>query len=1070
MGRHQFTVNRPFRPSFRLMKVSNDSTDSEDSNINWLVRFYFFKASRLKALIFRCGWLLTISIVLTPLTCFGESSPITIKASSLANTLVEFVSQTGAVVVLDSNVDTSIHLSAMQTHAETHKALTQMVSGHSLVVEKNEAGHYVIRRAPNPIETVEVGPWLEELIVTGTSFKGGLGHYLYPLTILDRDNIKDSGSPSLIDIVANTPSISGSFNQSNQFLNVNSAGTANINLRGLGVSRTLVLLNGKRMPASSLPHNDGQAFVDINTIPAFAIEQIDILKEGASATYGSDAIAGVVNFITRKDFEGFEWQASGQKIDDSNGDWNIGFLSGLSSDAGHCLAGVNYSKRSELTNASRSNITSPRIDIPELQRIVYSVSSLGNPGSFIPIDTLTAENGLSDAEVATSAMGPDNYVRDPQCTNVGGTLIDGGRCGFNYVAYDNITEEEERWQAFSSWESSLSEEFFGQDSVIYGELNLAITKMDDWKTAPSYAPVQEASTARYIPDNHPGLIDFIADNPEILENDGDIADFSGGAVFVGRPVGVSGEPASGLRNHKTLRLLSGIRGSLEVDYDMSLTYASNRAESLSSDTLIDRWEAALSGFGGPQCRGNIAGQNGCLYYNPFSSAIPSSPNFDPSLSNSAQLLDWIREDLIQTNTSELFVADALFSNSHDYSDKRSIEYSLGLQYRQERLKIRFNDLADVTKNPGDATSPNELPGIFIFFRGGYEDDVTQSVAAIFGEMALSLGDDLLIHFAMRYENYAGNIGPSLDPKIALRWNASPDLVLRASTGTNFRAPSLNQTSFDTTSLELIGSAFAFKAVDRIGNTGLKPEQSINSNIGLTWRPNQHWHFDADYWHFDLSDTIIQESANGIVKNVNSDPNSSYASQIILDGSGNLSRVITNYVNGPDILVDGFDIRVEYRNFLLGGSLTTSIELAYLNRYDVTKSDLLPAFSADGHMNAGTFVRSLPKLRGSAYLNFNKGITNTRLVANAVSAYTDNGLDFLKQTSLESYITEKTVQAFYTLDSHFTINTASENTSFTISIINIADKSPPPIRQDMRFDTTQHNAFGRMIKLSVQQSF
>lgn len=1013
--------------------------------------------------------LLAIGISLSAPSNFAASHSDThrIKASSLAKALVQFVAETGVGVIVDPNVDTSIVISATSIQPDHSKTLLQMLSGLPLIVEKNTAGYYVIRPAPAIKHATIFRPRIEEQIITGSSIKGGLGRSMYPLTILDRSELEASGSPSLVDLVANIPSISGSFNQSNQFQNLNAAGTANINLRGLGVSRTLVLLNGKRMATSALPHNDGQAFTDINTIPTIALQQIDILKDGASATYGSDAVAGVVNFITRRDFEGFEWQASKKYIDGSDGDWDIGFLSGGSTETSHWLASLSYTKRNELKNSSRDNIIYPRIDIAPLQRIVYSVSSQGNPGSFIPIDAATAVGGVSDAEVATAAMGRNNYVRDPQCASVGGYPMDNARCGFNYVTFDNIVEEEEHWQAFGSWQAELPRTHFGRDALFYSELNASFTEIDHWNTTPSYAPVKEADAARYLPSDHPALLNFLNENPAILENDGDIADFSGGAVFIGRPIGVSGEPASGYRSHETIRLLTGMSGSAWLDYDLSFTYARNQAESRTKDTIIDRWQSALEGFGGPNCSGNIAGQNGCEYFNPFASSISFSPNYDANLANSASLLSWMKDELIQNNTSQLMVADALFSGSYLYNDEQSVDYSLGLQYRQERLKIRFNDISDVTKNPGNITAANELPGAFVFFRGGYEDDVKQNIAAAFAEMAVPVQEDLLLHLALRYENYEGSIGQSLDPKIALRWQATPELTFRASAGTSFRAPSLNQTSLDTTSLELIGSAFAFKAVDRIGNPDLEPEQAINSNLGISWWPNQHWQLTLDYWRFDLSDAIVQESANAIVNSVIADPNSPLASQVVLDGSGNLSRVISNYVNGPDILVDGFDLTGEYRNWLLDGTLSVGWELAYLNRYDVGKSDLLPAFSADGQMNTGTFLRSLPKLRSNMYVNFNRGMTNTRLVANTVSSYTDDGLDVLKQTSFDPYVTETTVDAFYTLDSHFSLTTPSEDSSITFSILNIADKKPPHTRQDMRFDTTQHNAFGRMFKINLR---
>jgi iron complex outermembrane recepter protein len=1029
---------------------------------NWATLCFRYTQSVLFYTLVLCAALLIDST-----SAFAQQR-VSIQRVSLADALVQFVSQTGVGVVVEDDVDTSIIVSAVDTTQGNNTALEMMLAGLALKADKNVAGFYVIRRFQldtQPPPTIS-SPRLEEQVVTGTSIKGGLARSLYPMSVFDRSDLQTHGSPTMIDLIANVPSISGTENQSNQFHNVNAAGTANINLRGLGVSRTLVLLNGKRLPVSALPHNDGQAFVDINTIPSIALEQVDILKDGASATYGSDAVAGVVNFITRRQFEGLEFRASGKYIEESEGDWDVGVLAGGRWGVGRWLGSLSYSRRNELKNESREEIIEPRVDIPQLQRIVYGVSSLGNPGSFIPIDAATAAGGLSNAEVAARAAGRDNYVRDPQCAAVGSHPFEDQRCGFNYVIFDNLVEQEERWQVFSSWQAPLSNTVLGNAATFYSDINFSYLEVQEWKTSPSYPPVKEADVVQYLPADHPGLVDFIANNPGITESDGDVADFSGGAVFVGRPVGVAGPVESGFRSHQTFRWLTGISGDVGLQYDISFAYARSHAESRTEDTLIERWQAALQGLGGPNCTGQIAGENGCEFFNPFASSIPFSSNYDPALANADPLLSWMREDLVQENTSQLMVADAVFSGSLDYRAGRTVDFAFGLQHRQERLKIRFNDLGDVATNPGSISVPGELPGVFIFFRGGLEDDVSQNVTALFGELAVPVREDFLLQLALRYENYGDNIGQSLDPKIALRWDLSTALTLRASAGTSFRAPSLNQTGLDTTSLELIGAAFAFKAVDRIGNPNLEPEQAVSSSMGLDWTVDEHWHLNVDYWRFNLHNVIVQESANAIVNAVLADANSPRSSQVVFDGSGNISRILSHYINGPDILVDGFDLGGDYTTYIMDGSWVFGWEVVYLQRYDISASDLLPEFSADGRLNAGTFVKSLPKWQGNIYFNFSKGLVNSRLVLNVIGSYTDDGLGILKQTPLDAFVTEKRVDAFYTVDAHFALSLPGDDAAVTLSLLNIADTDPPAVRQDMRFDTTLHNAFGRMIKINV----
>lgn len=978
-------------------------------------------------------------------------------------------------MIVGEGVDSSKMVNAVNAELNVENALQQMLHGLPLIAEKNAAGYYIIRTAKTETttETITI-PTLEELVVTGTLIKGGIERSLNPVQVIDRQQLDYTGSPSVIDLIATLPEVSGTENQSNQFHNVNAAGTANVNLRGLGVSRTLVLLNGKRLPVNGLPHNDGQAFVDLQSIPAIALEQVDILKDGAGATYGSDAVAGVVNFITRSDVDGLELRASGKYIDEGGGDWDLGLLTGGDWGDGRWLAAFSYNRRNELGNDSREEVIATRIDIEPLQRSVLGVSALGNPGAFIPIDATTAVDGVTDTEAAQAAADRDNYVRDPQCESVGGVVLEGGRCGFEYVPFDNLVEEEDRWQVFASVQWPLAAGRFGPQASLYSELNYTLTELTDWKTSPSYAPVKEADNARYLPADHPALIDFLSANPDIEESDGDIADFSGGAIFVGRPLGVVGPSSSGYRSQENARWLAGLRGDAGLAYDLSLAYGRNRAEARTLDTLIDRWQLALQGLGGPSCMGTVAGANGCEYYNPFASAIADSPSYDPALANSALLMDWIREELIQEYTSELIVADALFSGHFEAVGARRVDFAFGFQYRQESLRIRFNDLGDVSLNPGEITVPGELPGVFVFFRGGLEDDVSQNVAALFAEIAMPLHDDIHLQMAVRFENYGGAIGHSIDPKLALHWQLSPAWALRASASTAFRAPSLNQTSLDSTSLELIGAAFSFKAVDRLGNPGLEPEQVQSQSLGLVWSPNSFWRLQWDYWRFDFRDVIVQESANAIVNQVLSDPQSPYAPQVVLDGSGNIARILSRYVNGPDILVDGMDFSGEFLRPIGRASLSLGWNLAYLHRYDISRSDLLPAFSAAGKLNTATFVQSLPRWQGNLFFNVQRDLWNVRLVLNGIGGYRDDGLSILEQSELAAFVTERDVSAYYGLDAHVSLTLPSagggEDTQLGLSVLNIANREPPSVREDMRFDTTLHNAFGRMVKLSLHHRF
>jgi hypothetical protein len=174
---------------------------------------------------------------------------------------------------------------------------------------------------------------IEEVQVTGSYIKGTPGDSALPVQILDRSYIDSIGAVSVSDVIAKLAISSGTENQADSFTAGSTQGTANVNLRGLGLSSTLVLINGRRQTISGGLANDGSVFVDTSSIPVNALERVEVLKEGAASTYGSDAIAGVVNFILRKDFEGFELTTNISSVDRGDQeDKSIGFLWGGGND------------------------------------------------------------------------------------------------------------------------------------------------------------------------------------------------------------------------------------------------------------------------------------------------------------------------------------------------------------------------------------------------------------------------------------------------------------------------------------------------------------------------------------------------------------------------------------------------------------------------------------------------------------------------------------------------------------------------------------------------------------------
>jgi len=188
---------------------------------------------------------------------------------------------------------------------------------------------------------------LEEVIVTGSRIQRSDTTSVSPISVFSEADILDSGQVTMEDFVQNIPSVTGGF--FGKTVNNGNPGYATVSMRGLGSNRTLVLVNGQRMPSAG-----SNGFVDLNMIPVNIVERVEVLRDGASTIYGSDAIAGVVNIITKRDFEGANFRFQYDVTDENDGAMYQGSaLFGASSDRGNVVFGMEYSKREKIMQGDR---------------------------------------------------------------------------------------------------------------------------------------------------------------------------------------------------------------------------------------------------------------------------------------------------------------------------------------------------------------------------------------------------------------------------------------------------------------------------------------------------------------------------------------------------------------------------------------------------------------------------------------------------------------------------------------------------------------------------------------------
>lgn len=923
--------------------------------------------------------------------------------------------------------------------------------------------------------------------VTGSFIAGTPEDAALPVDVLTAADLKLEGNPSITELIRNLGVSSGVDGQTNQFASNGLEGTSNVNLRGLGPGRTLVLLNGKRQTFS--PYSVGeqaQLFVDTNMIPSAAIGRIEVLKDGAAALYGSDAIAGVVNFITRTDLDGLEIGGNYTTFEGTDGEFDISAAYGLQGNGWNWITSVGYQKREEVPLLEKDWAILPFAENP-----VGGFSSLSNPGRYVAL-------GLRP-DLGPGVVGPIGALnRESGCTDVGGIINPTtDQCAFQFTQFDNLVEEEERYQVFSEYNREFDNGMNLHLEALYG-----FTDVPSWKTSPSYPP-QELAT-QVVPVTNPGFQQYIADNP------GDFPTGTLAALFIGRSFGWGGFPGTGgaqegFREHTTYRLAGSIDGEFQngVTYDSALTYSKAEADRNTNDTYILGFTAALNGFGlcTDPITGNdpatgtqpfaagytgslVAGAGNCQWYNPFSNAIQqnaitgqANPNFVSGLENSVELADWLTDGQFTSAETELITFDTVFSGQSALTAPGgNVGWAAGFQVRQEGYTLTPNDLNNLNITPGPGGT-----GPFSFLAGFTPADEEQTIYSLFGELQIPLYEDLDIQVAMRYEDYGGDVGSTFDPKVAAKWQVNDNFALRGSAQTSFKGPTLNQLSGQVTTLQFVAPTSAFKAVDQVGNPALNPESAFSWNLGAIFESGG-FTGSIDYYSFDFSDPIIVEDQASIVGaaiaalgTATTDDDAILNRITFTDNNSNgineaseIARIVTNVVNGPDIETSGVDVRGEYAWELQNNAeFSLGLDATYIIDYEVgdflIEDVVIEGGDRAGQFNRSNFSRSLPQFQANLFANYELGNHNFRGVMRHIGDYDDERPAALRGGVGETIDSQTTFDLFYTWQSDWDLDLG-------LSVVNVTDEDPPFAAFDLSYDPYTHNPFGRTVKFSVTKRF
>ena len=889
---------------------------------------------------------------------------------------------------------------------------------------------------------------IEEVVVTGTYIRRpSQFDSPSPLVNMTADDIAATGHNDIGRVLEDLTINTGSQNNPDAFTQNFTTGTSNVNLRGLGVSSTLVLINGRRQTQSAVTTDRGENFVDTSSLPPMiAFERIEILKDGATALYGSEAVAGVVNFITRGNFEGFDLELALQGNDNHpQQDVELSGLWGGGSDDTRVLVAFSHLDREPLTTYER-RLSAPTDDL----------SQAGNPGSFL-VPSLPGNpayrsvwtaafdgnrNGVADfvePQLGLPAVPGANppVFADQNCSAIAAQdpkvvpaivqsvpspigAIPIGLCQFDFGGFYSIVPEETRSSAFAEVRHEFGDTLQGRVEVHLAD-NEALRN-----NSPSF-PFAAFPT---VAASHP-------DNP-----------YGSDVRFIGRIIGAGGVPIESVHNSDTWRVAAALNGSRETwDWEISAQVSENDFFVSAPDVLVDRFNNAIRGLGGASCNptSGTPGVAPCVYFNPFGTALTGT-----GTRNAPELFDWLIGFEQFDAHSELVSLEGFASRELGSLRGGPVGMAVGAQYRGDELTYDYDE---------NANRDN-----FLFLIGNPDFGDSRDISALFVEFALPFTETLSLQLAGRYEDYGDGVD-STDPKASLLWRPSQAFALRASVGTAFRAPSLFQAfGTQTTLAELIdprvGTPQFFPVRTQPNPSGepLLPEEADVANVGVSFSPTEAWEIGIDYWSFDYTNVIIEQNPQAIL-NAAAQGNAQAQAQVIRDpASGLLLRVDSFYANASSLETDGFDLAVSRALDLRGGgSLRVGADATYIASYDLVDPQAGPIEGA-GRRNFANFGTSTPEWKANAFVEWATDRHAVNAFVRYLDSYVDDEVDLGQGSGFY-----RPIDSQVTLDAHYSLTLQARLApKLTFGVINATDEDPPRVQTSGGYDSKVHDPRGRML--------
>ncbi len=783
----------------------------------------------------------------------------------------------------------------------------------------------------------EAPPPMERIEITGSLIKRIEAETALPVQVLTHEDIQRSAANTveeLLQTVTGAPSM-GNLAAANT-AGANNAGLSGVSLRGLGSNRTLLLINGRRI--APFGNTVDSVSVDVNSIPLAAIDRVEVLKDGASSIYGSEAIGGVINFIMRRDFRGIELSADHGETTEHGGNPT------------HASIVYGYG------DMTRQRFNLSLIGSYEKQDALFGAQrAFADHGFNAANGNDTTSGNTFPANITWAAI--NGASRNPNVPNCAPSILDPlftpDRCRFDPSPLVSLVPEAERLGWFGTARFAVTAEL-----EVFAELSYAHNKqVFQIQPVPISDQFAIAATDPLLHDpRNPTAFPYImpSTNPLFALTGGSplstIVIHPGSpyypTAYVQSQVG-AGNPlpdilvryrsfGTGLRSwvdvSEPKRGVVGVKGTVaDWDYEASVLDSESRVA-----------EQALGGI--PE----------------FSKIMPllnsGNVNFwGPNTPQIAQeLLATDFTDYAYKTKTSLRGVNAKVSRDVLALPGGTLAAAVGAEFRQERFSFDPNPLM-ANGDIGSHYGGNNLPV-----------DAQRNVEAAYGEVDAPVLKSLEADFSVRFDHYGGT-GSRTNPKVSLRFQPVPQVLLRAAAGEGFRAPSLLETKFpmvvavgangvsDPVRCPITGSSTdcSTQFTDLSGgDSHLRPETSKNITAGIVLEPNQYMSLEVDWFRTLLKNTISQGLGDFFILNhlatygnlVSRGPNNLVVNGQVIPNSGSITSINETFLNVGGTVVQGIDFNVKGRAPLnalgLGelGTLKVDWSGTLFSKFDVQNPD------------------------------------------------------------------------------------------------------------------------------------